>query len=233
MDPDAFRLLIERGDVDSLRSALGTAPDLANTVVRWHLNRDNVSDPLHYVCDCVGQGWLSDDQAGKIAAVLLAAGAAPEGSPGREPPLLAATSLGADAVARVLIAAGADVNVTFKNGVRPLHWAAWTGAPETVDLLVRHGASVDAKCTEFQSTPLYWAVHGYSPRGPKEKRGQVEAARILLVAGASVNTANKDGVTALALAQQCKDPDMYELLRLHGEDPVGANNTLVKNLTVN
>jgi hypothetical protein len=54
MTDDTFRLLIERGDVHGLRSALEVDPGLANRTIHWHLNQDNQSDPLHFVSDCVG-----------------------------------------------------------------------------------------------------------------------------------------------------------------------------------
>lgn len=106
MSADQFRLLIERGDADGIRRALEANPSLANQTIHWHLNQKNESDPLHYVSDCVGHGWLRDSKAGEIASLLLASGAEINGSKGRETPLIASTSLGAEAVAKVLVEAG-------------------------------------------------------------------------------------------------------------------------------
>jgi uncharacterized protein len=212
MSDDSFRRLIEQGDVDGLRHALERDPTLANRTIHWHLNQDNQSDPLHYVCDCVGQGWLTNGREGEIAELLLAHGAAIEGNEGRESPLIGATSLYADKVAAVLIKAGADLEATSLYQSRALHWAAWTGLSKAVEQLVANGAELEVKDAEFGATPLYWAVHGYGPHGP-EKKDQVGAAKILLAAGATARTSNKEGLSALKLADSCAARDMYELLK--------------------
>jgi uncharacterized protein len=98
-------------------------------------------------------------------------------------------------------------------GSRALHWAAWMGAPVTVKLLIAHGAQIEAKDSEFSATPLFWAVHGYGPNGPKKKRDQVGAAMVLIEAGANARTVNKKGLSALELADSCDGKNMYELLR--------------------
>jgi len=209
---DPFRLAIEQGDARVVESALRTNPGLANRTIHWYLNQPNASDPLHFVSDCVGNGWLTNGREGEIAKLLLAHGARIEGAEGRESPLIAAASLGAGRVARVLIDAGADLEVTGLFGARALHWAAWTGDAATVELLIERGAQLEKKCSEFGATPLFWAVHGYGPHGPAEKQGQVAAARALINAGAEVATANKSGDSAIEMAQRCARQDLYDLL---------------------
>ncbi|HEV2442668.1 MAG TPA: ankyrin repeat domain-containing protein [Steroidobacteraceae bacterium] len=212
MTDSEFRLLIEHGDVDGMRRALEAEPELANRTIHWQLNQDNESDPLHYVSDCVSQGWLKNGTEGQIAELLLAFGALLNGTPGRESPLIAAASLGAESVSRVLIEAGADVERTSIYAARALHWAAWMGASATVDLLISRKAQIDIKDSEFAATPLFWAVHGYGPNGARTKRDQVGAARLLINAGANPRTENKGGLSALELARTCQDKEMYELL---------------------
>jgi len=213
MSNDDFRKLIERGDVTNLRQALESEPTLANQPIRWFLNQQNESDPLHYVSDCVGQGWLTNGAEGEIAAVLLAHGAAIDGNESRESPLIASVSLGAEKVTKVLVEAGAQLEATSIFGARALHWAAWMGSSSTVKLLLTHGAKIEMKCSEFAATPLFWAVHGYGPNGPKEKADQVGAARILIEAGAKVDTTNKQGMSAIELSKGCERSDMHALLR--------------------
>lgn len=212
MTDNEFRLLIERGDVNGIRRALEADPELANRTIHWHLNQDNESDPLHYVSDCVSHGWLKNGTEGQIAALLLASGAQLNGSSGRESPLIAAASLGAESVSKVLIEAGADVEKTSIYASRALHWAAWMGASATVTLLISRKAQIEVKDSEFAATPLFWAVHGYGPNGSRTKRDQVGAARILINAGANPRTANKSGLSALDLAKTCEGREMYELL---------------------
>jgi ankyrin repeat protein len=210
---DDFRLLIEAGDVDGIQRALGADPALANRTIRWSLNQENESDPLHFVSDCFFNGWLRNGREGRIAEILLAHGAAIDGTGNRESPLIGSASLGAEMVSKVLLDAGAATEKTSIFGARALHWAAWIGTPASVELIVAHNANVEARCSEFGATPLYWAVHGYGPNGPKQKRDQIAAARILIRAGASVETSNSRGISALELARHCERRDMYELLQ--------------------
>lgn len=213
MSNEEFHLLIERGDVESVRGALESDPGLANRTIRWHVNQENESHPLHYVADCVGHGWLTNGMDGELAKLLLSHGAELNGNVGSESPLIASVSLGAENAAKVLVEAGADLETTSIFGARALHWAAWTGAPTTVELLIAHGAEIEVKCSEFGATPLFWAIHGYGPNGPKVKKDQVAAARILIAAGATVDTMNKHGLSALELSKQCERNEMYDMLR--------------------
>ena len=209
----SFDVAIRNGDVEGVRRALEADGALANRTIRWILNQTNESDPLHYVSDCVGQEWLTNGTEGEIARLLLAHGAAVNGTGGRETPLIASVSLGAESVSRVLLEAGAQLEATSVFGARALHWAAWMGAASTVELLLARGAEIETRCTEFGATPLFWAVHGYGPNGPEGSKNQLAAAGVLIKAGAKVATANKHGLTALALSRQSDRADMYELLR--------------------
>jgi len=210
---DDFGVWIAAGDVGRVRAALEDDSSLASRAIAWHLNQDNLSDPLHFVSDAVGHGWLRNGTEAEIAGLLLAHGAAVEGSDGRESPLLAAVSLGAERVARRLLEAGADCERTSVFGARAIHWAAWLGLPASVAMLVGCGAEIEARCSEFGATPLYWAVHGYGPQGPRNKSGQVAAAGILLEAGADSTTTSRSGQSALALAALAADDAMARLLR--------------------
>jgi ankyrin repeat protein len=212
MEADNFRLLIETGDLTGIGRALQAQPALANQTIRWVLNQQNESDPLHFVSDCVGQGWLRNGTEGEIAKLLLAFGAAIEGTGDRESPLLGSTSLGAEKVSKVLIEAGAGLERTSMFAARALHWAAWVGSSATVEILIAHNANLDARCGKYGATPLFWAVHGYGPNGPRRKAQQVAAAKLLINAGANIETMNKEGLSAIELAKLCAQRDMYELL---------------------
>jgi uncharacterized protein len=207
-----FRLAIESGDLDRIRGALDSDRALANQSIHWFLNQHIESDPLHYISDCISHGWLTNGKEGEIAELLLAYGAAIDGTEDRESPLIASVSLGAEKVCKVLVEAGAALECTSVDGSRALHWAAWMGLSPSVELLIAHHANIEAKCSEFAATPLFWAVHGYGPRGPQKKTNQVAAARLLIQAGASVDTKNKHGVSALEQAELCANRDMFELL---------------------
>jgi ankyrin repeat protein len=219
MGAERFRRLIEDGDLQGLKGALASDPELANQSVAWFLNQKNESDPLHYVCDCVFNDWLDDARASEIATLLLACGALIEATEGRESPLIAATSLGAEAVGKLLIDSGANIEATAVFGARPLHWAASMGLPSTVEQLIQQGAELEAKCTEFGGTLLYWAAFGFGPHGPNKKRDPVGSARVLIDAGASVDTTNRQGVSALECARQADSNEMYELLLQYSNEP--------------
>ncbi|KDO19201.1 hypothetical protein SPRG_15644 [Saprolegnia parasitica CBS 223.65] len=74
-------------------------------------------------------------------------------------------------------------------GDAALHWAAYEGHGSVIELLLRHGASVDIVNT-FGNTPLHWAAWG----------GRVQAAIFLLDAGANIGRQNNDGDTPLHFA---------------------------------
>jgi hypothetical protein len=212
MTDDDFRSILQSGDAENLRLALRAEPARANATIRWYLDQWNESDPLHFVCDCVGHGMLTNGREGEVATVLIEHGADIEGTGGRESPLIAAASLGAERVAKVLNEAGADPERTGLFGARALHWAAWTGEAGIVAQLLARQVEVDPRCTEFGATPLFWAVHGYGPQGPCAKKDQVEAARRLIEAGAKVDTTNKQRRSARELAREGASRDMSDLL---------------------
>ncbi len=212
MDNETFRGLIEAGDLQGLKQALVAEPELANRSVVWFLNQTNESDPLHYVCDCVFNGFIDDTRACELAALLLEHGALIEGTQGRESPLIAAASLGAEAVAKHLIDAGADLEARAVFGAGPLHWAAGMGLPATVELLIQRGAELEARSTEFNATPLFWAVFGASPHGPQNTRDPLGAAKVLIDAGANIDTRNKEGMSAIECSQLADSSAMHQLL---------------------
>lgn len=212
MTTEHFGQLIESGQVQNLRRALASNSDLANQTITWFLNQENESDPLHYVCDCVFNRLLSESRAAEIAALLLEHGALVDGSDNRESPLIGAASLGVEAVATLLLEAGADVEATSVFGARPLHWAASIGLPQTVAALIERGAEIEARCTEYGATPLFWAAHAVGPHGPRGRRDPAGAARVLIAAGADAHAKNKQGMSALECARGAESKELYEFL---------------------
>ena len=73
-------------------------------------------------------------------------------------------------MARVLIEAGAAIEPAALFGATALHWAAYMGIADTVELLIERGADIEARCTEFEATPLFWAVQGSSRYGTPDQR---------------------------------------------------------------
>lgn len=99
---------------------------------------------------------------------------------------------------RILLDAGADVNVTgfvSADGVAestPLHLAAESGARDVVELLISRGANVNA-VNNFQRTPLFWA----------KKAGKTDVAELLAAHGA---VADPSEIPTTPLASGTEEP---------------------------
>lgn len=123
---------------------------------------------------------------------------------------LAAMS-GASKCARVLLAAGADVNLPVGKCQRSiLSIAAGRGQEEWVRLLISHGAKVNATDCNGE-TPLIRAVKVHS--SAEERCGQVACVSLLLQAGANPLQADKSRNTPLSQAESGGNRPVCCLLR--------------------
>jgi ankyrin repeat protein len=93
-------------------------------------------------------------------------------------------------IARMLIAAGANVNAANKKGKGPLYFAARHGNLEMAKLLLQKGAKVNKKNKINGMIPLHWAA----------SQGDYEIAKLLLDNGAEINAKDNEGHTALDVA---------------------------------
>jgi ankyrin repeat protein len=89
---------------------------------------------------------------------------------------------------------------------------AYVGISATVSLLLKNDAEIDDRCSDFGATPLFWAAQGFSQYGPKVKHDQIGAAKVLISAGANVNTMNCEHTSLLKRAADTDSPAMRELL---------------------
>lgn len=96
-----------------------------------------------------------------------------------------------------LLDAGGDPNATDGrkvDGKTPLHIACMRGCPETVRLLLSHGADVNVKDIEGR-TPLYYACEKNDATLPRRDYSRPEdhldIARALIAAGADVNAVGR------------------------------------------
>src|SRR5690348_1480519 len=134
----------------------------------------------------------------EMVAALVKAGADPNATVGEgETPLMTASRTGAVAGVKALLAAGAKVNATETyRGETALMWAVAENHSDVAKLLVAAGADVNAKSTfyDFQfrkvasgGTQAIYFRGGFTPLLFAARQGAVEAARVLLDAGADVN----------------------------------------------
>ena len=100
--------------------------------------------------------------------------------------LFKVAKLGDVARMRVLLAENPKlVHERDKEGSTPLHWAAWKGHANVVDLLLESGADIQAHNENFHwgTTALHAAAHG----------NHRAAAEVLLAHGADVNAVRSTG----------------------------------------
>jgi ankyrin repeat protein len=84
-------------------------------------------------------------------------------NPQRNQPLHAAIALGDSLeTIRLLLNAGADVNVTQAGGFTPLHQAAAAGKQDIVQLLLDHGARKDSRCDQSKLPCDYARERGHA-----------------------------------------------------------------------
>jgi serine/threonine protein kinase len=92
---------------------------------------------------------------------------------------------------RDLLKKGASVNARDSKGATPLHKAAYRGDLTITQLLIKHGADVNARENMFGETPLHCAARSHA----------LEVVELLLQHGADPSIRNINGQTPLELAQ--------------------------------
>ncbi|KAL7624231.1 hypothetical protein AAE478_005790 [Parahypoxylon ruwenzoriense] len=107
-----------------------------------------------------------------------------------------------DQAARVLLEAGASVNVATKNGITPLHIAARRSNNEIVQMLIDKKAEVN--CTDNSNyIPLHFAIIWQNSQ---------EVIRTLIAAGADVNATTNGHNTPLHMAAERPRKEIIQIL---------------------
>jgi ankyrin repeat protein len=117
-------------------------------------------------------------------------------------------------VAELLDGDPALLNAYNSDGFFPLGLAAFFGHPATVQLLLERGADVTAAA---RNPMRVQALHAGTASGNRE------VVRLLLDAGAPVNTAQQEGWTPLHEAARKGDVEMARAMLARGADPRRAN----------
>lgn len=162
-------------------------------------------------------------------------------------PLHVAAQNGFNAIIEAFLvkATNLDVNLRNSTGQTPLMLAAWARRPQTVTLLIKHGARVGAVDrhgwtalhTPWNTKPAdanYTSVMeiliankapvnavagvplGYTPLMGAAMVGDEATVELLLEHGARVNDADAEGHTAFSIAEQQKYSDVMATLSEHG-----------------
>ena len=121
-------------------------------------------------------------------------------------PLLSAAWGGDEEIVQFLIDSGADVNSTCHRYLAssPLHAAAYRGHEGVVKILISHGAQLNMN--NAGTCPLHVAA----------SNGQSGVVTMLVTHGADVGARDRQGHTALDLAEQNGQAEMVKLLMAYG-----------------
>ncbi|CCF47418.1 calcium/calmodulin-dependent protein kinase type 1B [Colletotrichum higginsianum] len=184
--PDVVKLLLERGADPNAATNEGW------TALSWASDRGNV-DLVKLLLD-----WGANSNASVTANIST--------------PLHIAVSAGHLEVVRLLLAKGADCNITTGSGWTPLHSAVKYGQTKSAELLLEYGADV-ARADKLGWTPLLGAADG----------GNLSIAILLLSKGANTAATTADGWTALGFASARGDFGLVKLLLERGADPKVAS----------
>lgn len=96
-----------------------------------------------------------------------------------------------------LLAAGADIHETDKNGVTALHHAVRFRSPTAVATLLEHGANANQTCKRSGSTALHRAVTSTGAPGTAGRQAESrQIIKLLLQHGADPSIKNRNGKIA-------------------------------------
>jgi len=210
-----IKKLIHNKDYEAIEEALNDNPGLANEGIPYDEVTTTNAHPLHRICDAVFSGICTDKEAVVMAKIFLKHGAHIDGNglvEKQDSPLVAAASLHADQVAILYIEKGATINHAGCHGGTALHWAAWCARPAVVERLIRAGAEINKRCIDFNSTPLFWAIHNWKNGGANNLPDLLQCVQLLLDAGAGTSI-DTDGKTVSVFdTLDAGDAELKELL---------------------
>lgn len=116
-----------------------------------------------------------------------------------------------------LLKSGVSAKIKTAEGMTVIIAAAWNGHADVVEVLLEHGADVEARLDSGGGTALHIAAFD----------GYVATVRVLIENGADVNAIYGSsfdfGITALSDASQESEADVVKLLLEHGADVNAAS----------
>ena len=197
--------------VDEVRRILERSPAQANATIARHVG----VTPLMWAAYAGGQGKMdlfTPLWTGRLAiADLLIKKGANVNAITETGEVALGDAIGCRGVyplAELLVKNGANVNVTNYPATfwTPLFTAAWFGDVAKAELLLRHGARVNAR-SNIGETPLHAAV----------RHSSTNVIGVLLAAGADTKLKDRDGVTPFEMARRLNlDEAVADIYIRHG-----------------
>jgi ankyrin repeat protein len=86
--------------------------------------------------------------------------------------------------ARLMLAAGLPVDGLSQHHATALHWAAWHGNAELVQLIGQYHPDLENAANDYKSKPMGWAMHGSENGWHRETGDYPATVEALLAAGA-------------------------------------------------
>jgi hypothetical protein len=159
-----------------------------------------------------------------------------QGISAREPdhfgqlPIFVAARDGKAVIAKLLIEQGVDVNAPVdRSGRRPLYWAADGGHVDVVQALIAQGAAIDA-LDNYGLSALFTAAFGLANEilnvpdpalwirtQNSHPTGRVAVAETLILAGANVQIAPKQGESAEHFIRAARVPRLIKLMEARAQ----------------
>jgi hypothetical protein len=203
-----MKTALQTGNCEALQFLLAENPTRADELIHWGENRCILTHPLHYISDMLFNGTLPKGKELPLVDALVRAGANVNfHKPGKgETPLIGAASLAAEDVGIALLEAGADPTCRGIFGETALHWAAMLGEDRLVARLIP-GSDLDLKDQKYGSSPLGWAIFGWSNPPAGNPGRQREVILLLVAAGAQID------LEWLKSEKVCSDSSILSILR--------------------
>jgi len=193
--PMVERLVASGADVSQRRADGATPHTLAELsgnpeIAVWlvaHGAVDELSSLERFMAACARA-----DRAGAEAILTSDPGVRSKLRPEHHLMLHRPAESGNAAVLETMLSCGFDTEARDKDNVTPLHRAAMAGHVDAVNVLLKHGADVNALDGMFSASPLVWAVEG---RRNSKHRGadHVGVARLLISAGVPLEWTPPEG----------------------------------------
>jgi len=187
------------------------------------------------------QDYKSDKEYEKLKSYASPSSFYPDGNSGQLQLLVVCVDRGdCGLLDKLLNAAPKFVNVNEgMSDCSPIHWAAFKGDTNTLALLLKHGADIKKKGTNWEISALHLAhdsqtaeflldcgadlesqdIHGQTPLMWASKQGDAELVETLIKHGARLEQHDKNDWTALEFAQTFSHSNVVALLSAKGASP--------------